>query len=77
MREVVETICEIAGSGVAPDFRGEGNPAGEIDRQYLAANKIREVTGWQPEVELRDGLERTLAWYREHPEVRPAAGSRA
>ncbi|MGZ5310505.1 MAG: NAD-dependent epimerase/dehydratase family protein [Solirubrobacterales bacterium] len=77
VREVVDTICEIAGSGVAPDYRGEGNPAGEIDRQYLAAAKIREVTGWRPQVELREGLERTLAWYREHPEARPGASARA
>jgi CDP-glucose 4,6-dehydratase len=70
VREVVELICELAGSEVEPDYRGEGVPEGEIDRQYLAADKIREVTGWRPEVELRDGLTRTLEWYREHPEVR-------
>jgi nucleoside-diphosphate-sugar epimerase len=32
------------------------------------------MTGWQPQVELRDGLARTLEWYRDHAEVRPAAG---
>jgi CDP-glucose 4,6-dehydratase len=72
VREVVETICELGDADVEPDYRGEGNPEGEIDRQYLAADKITEVTGWRPEVELRDGLERTLRWYRDHPEARPA-----
>jgi len=71
VREVVELICELGGSSVEPDFRGEGNPAGEIDRQYLAADKITKVTGWRPRVELREGLERTLAWYRAQPEARP------
>jgi CDP-glucose 4,6-dehydratase len=73
VREIVELICELGDSDAEPDFRGEGNPAGEIDRQYLESTKVREVTGWQPEVELREGLSRTLDWYREHSEVRPAA----
>jgi CDP-glucose 4,6-dehydratase len=75
VREVVELICEIGGADVEPDIRGEGNPAGEIDRQFLDSAKIREVTGWRPHVELRDGLERTLDWYREHPEARAPAPS--
>jgi CDP-glucose 4,6-dehydratase len=75
VREVVELICETSGSGVEPDYRGEGNPEGEIDRQYLASTKIREVAGWEPEVDLREGIRRTLEWYREHPEARaPAPG---
>jgi CDP-glucose 4,6-dehydratase len=75
VREVVDLICDLAGSDVEPDIRGEGVPAGEIDRQYLDSAKIREVTGWEPRVELREGLGRTLDWYREHPEARPAGGA--
>ena len=55
-----------------PDYRATGNPSGEIDRQYLDSTKIRERIGWEPEVELREGLGRTLEWYAAHPEVRPA-----
>lgn len=73
VREVVELICEIAGSDVEPEIRGAGNPAGEIDRQFLDSARIGEVTGWRPEVELRDGLERTLEWYRAHPGARAPA----
>ncbi len=72
VREVLELICDVAGSDIEPDIRGTGNPDGEIDRQYLESTKIREVTGWEPQVDLREGLSRTLEWYREHPEVRPA-----
>ena len=70
VREVVELVCELSGTEVEPDIRGEGNPAGEIDRQYLDSSKIRELCGWEPGVDLREGLARTLAWYREHPETR-------
>ncbi|HEX8959839.1 MAG TPA: NAD-dependent epimerase/dehydratase family protein [Solirubrobacterales bacterium] len=72
VREVVELIAAVAGSGVDPDFRGAGNPDGEIDRQFVDSTKLRELTGWRPQVELRDGLRRTLEWYREHPEARPS-----
>ncbi len=71
VREVVELICELGGGGVEPDFRGEGNPAGEIDRQYLDAAKLRERCGWEPRIGLEEGLARTLEWYRAHPEARP------
>jgi CDP-glucose 4,6-dehydratase len=71
--EIVETITRLAGTGVEPDIRGEGNPAGEIDRQYVDATRLRERCGWSPEVSLEEGVERTLAWYRDHPEARPPA----
>jgi CDP-glucose 4,6-dehydratase len=35
VREVVELICELGPNDVEPDYRGTGNPSGEIDRQYL------------------------------------------
>jgi CDP-glucose 4,6-dehydratase len=63
----VALICRLAGSGVAPDIRGSGTPAGEIDRQWVDAAKLRELTGWRPRVGLEDGLARTIDWYREHP----------
>jgi CDP-glucose 4,6-dehydratase len=71
--EVVALIGEVAGTGIEPEIRGTGNPAGEIDRQYVDSTRLREMTGWRPQVELRDGIAHTIEWYREHPEVRPQA----
>jgi CDP-glucose 4,6-dehydratase len=68
--QVVELIARLAGTGVEPDIRGAGNPAGEIDRQYVDPAKIREVVGWESEVDLEEGLRRTIDWYRAHPEAR-------
>ena len=73
VREVVELICELSGAEVEPEVRGEGTPEGEIDRQYLDSSKIAAVCDWRPQVDLREGLSRTLAWYREHPEARAPA----
>ena len=71
VREVVELICALGPGEVQPEYRGAGNPSGEIDRQYLDSTKITERVGWRPRVELREGLERTIEWYAAHPEVRP------
>jgi CDP-glucose 4,6-dehydratase len=71
--EVVELVCRLAGADMEPDIQGAGNPEGEIDRQYVDSTKLRELTGWRPEVSLDDGLRRTIDWYRTHPEARPGS----
>jgi CDP-glucose 4,6-dehydratase len=71
VREVVDLIAAAGGGGIEADYQGEGNPDGEIDRQFVDSTKLRELTGWRPEIGLPDGLRRTLEWYREHPEARP------
>jgi CDP-glucose 4,6-dehydratase len=68
--DVIELICRLAGSSVAPDIRGAGVPHGEIDRQWLDSTKLCDLTGWRPEVKLEEGLRRTIDWYREHPAAR-------
>ncbi|HSK49575.1 MAG TPA: NAD-dependent epimerase/dehydratase family protein [Solirubrobacterales bacterium] len=67
--EVLGMLTEVAGAGLDPEFLGTGNPAGEIDRQYVDSAKLRGLTGWRSEVELADGLARTLEWYRQHPHL--------
>jgi CDP-glucose 4,6-dehydratase len=70
VREVVELIVRLAGTGAEPEVRGSGNPAGEIDRQYLDPAKLRDRVGFEPAFDLERGLERTITWYRKHPEAR-------
>jgi CDP-glucose 4,6-dehydratase len=67
--DVVRLICRLAGSSVEPEIRGTGVPEGEIDRQWVDPARLRELTGWRPRVGLEEGLERTIAWYRERPEL--------
>jgi len=69
--EIVSAITRIAGTDVEPEVRGTGNPAGEIDRQFVDASKLRDRCGWSPRISLEDGIARTIEWYRDHPEVRP------
>ncbi len=67
--EVVRLICDLAGGTVEPEIRGAGVPAGEIDRQWVDASKLSEMTGWRPAVGLEEGLRRAIDFYRKHPEA--------
>ncbi len=69
---MVDLIAAAAGAGIEPEYLGAGTPDGEIDRQYVDSTKLRELTGWRPQVDLAGGLEGTLEWYGAHPEARPA-----
>lgn len=43
----------------------------EIKDQYLDASKARRMLGWKPTVTLGEGLDRTVAWYREYLGTHP------
>jgi CDP-glucose 4,6-dehydratase len=64
--DVVRMICRLSGTEIEPDVRGEGTPAGEIDRQWVDYGKLHELTGWEPRVGLEEGLRRTIEWWRAH-----------
>ena len=60
--EMVNQI--IAHSGypdLAPKILNEAK--NEIEEQYLAAEKARNLLGWQPRYTLDDGLPETIGWY--------------
>ena len=69
VRAVVELVCALAGTGQRPDVQGAGTPPGELDRQWVDASRLRELTGWRARVGLEEGLRRTVEWYRAHPSV--------
>jgi CDP-glucose 4,6-dehydratase len=37
----------------------------EINKQYLSSAKARRVLGWKPRVAFKDGINKTIVWYRE------------
>lgn len=70
VREVVDLIAaEVARTGgepTDPAYLGDGVPEGEIDRQYVDATRLRELTDWQPKLTLAEGITEAVAWYRDH-----------
>ncbi len=61
--ELVRRIAAHMQCGLEPEIRNEAS--NEIRRQYLSAERARTVLGWKPLFTLDEGLERTIAWYRE------------
>jgi len=64
IRDLAETIAELTG------FEGRimwdtSMPNGQ-PRRRLDVSKARELLGWEARTRLREGLERTVAWYRSH-----------
>lgn len=70
VRTIVELIAdEAAREGaelVEPEFLGDGVPPGEIDRQFVDATKLTELTGWKSEMTLGAGITEAVEWYRNH-----------
>jgi GDP-L-fucose synthase len=67
IRELAETIADLTG------FEGElvwdtSMPNGQPRRQ-LDASRAKELFGFSAQTRLRDGLEKTIAWYRESVRV--------
>lgn len=63
VREIYDAICKATvGGPVEPRILSKAQ--GEIKDQYLASGKARSVLGWSAQVNLDDGLARTVDWYR-------------
>ncbi len=63
MLELARLVCEVAGA--KPDFVYESLPMGDPTRRKPDITRAQQLLGWEPKVELREGLERTHAWYLE------------
>ena len=60
---LAQKILERMKSPLEPDVRAEAR--NEIQHQWLSAAKARRMLGWAPQFTLDEGLERTIAWYRD------------
>ncbi len=62
-KELVEMVTRIAGSNIEPDYIGDDGrvrlPTGP--GLHFVNTKAKEVLGWEPEMELEDGIRRLLA----------------
>jgi dTDP-glucose 4,6-dehydratase len=73
MLALAELIREIVGSSSEITFIPR--PTDDPTVRQPDISLAREVLGWQPDVELREGLGRTIKYFAEHPEVLAAAAS--
>jgi CDP-glucose 4,6-dehydratase len=61
--DLVNLIVRKMGSSLTPEIQNQA--MNEIRHQYLSAERARRMLGWRPQFTLDEGLERTIAWYRE------------
>jgi UDP-glucose 4-epimerase len=70
LREFVEILYEVAGE--TPNYRlvpfPEERKRIDIGDFYTDYRKIQRVLGWEPQVTLREGVRRTIDFYRNHME---------
>ena len=64
--DLVQRIIRLVGKTLEPRVMLQTKIAREIDAQYLSAAKVEARLGWKAEINLDEGLGRTIAWYREN-----------
>jgi nucleoside-diphosphate-sugar epimerase len=67
MLELAERIIRLTGSASTVEFipRPTDDPTVRQPDITLAKAEL----GWEPKVDLDDGLQRTIEWFRGHPEL--------
>jgi len=63
IRETAELVAEL--TGFAGDIRWDESMPNGQPRRSLDASRAKELFGFEARTPLREGLERTIAWYRE------------
>jgi len=62
MMQLAGIVCGLAGSGSVEALDA---PVGQIRHKNYDSSKLRALTGWAPEVGLREGIEQTMAWQKQ------------
>ena len=69
MRDVATTILDVMGNPIEAQFGALPERPTEIMRMYCDSTKARTLLGWAPQHSLREGLAKTIEWYRRELEA--------
>ncbi len=75
--EIADKVLQAVGRPGSQKVHVDERP-GQVDRHIGSTEKAERLLGWRARTSFEDGLERTIAWYRENeawwraPERRPA-----
>lgn len=61
---IYETLAQITGFPKNPRYAPQRE--GEIRRTYLNVERAKKELGWKPKLDLKEGLLRTVEWFREN-----------
>ena len=65
VREVLSVLGAKLGGSQLIEFGALPNPSEDVPRLVADVTKLKRGTGWAPTVDIEQGLERTIAWWRE------------
>ncbi len=63
VRELADLVIEITGS--TSEIVHEALPVDDPAKRRPDITRARTELGWEPQIQLREGIERTVAWFRE------------
>jgi dTDP-glucose 4,6-dehydratase len=63
--EFARLVNDMTGNSAGITFRKDERIAGDPQTRRPDATRARLVLGWEPVVPLREGLEKTIAYFRE------------
>lgn len=67
VREAVEIVKELTNYGKEPQWgKSAGRPYDSAKKWEANIDKIRNFVGWVPKNTLRDGISKTIVWFRDH-----------
>ena len=65
VRDVIDLIFEIVGYEVPINDLGER--PGDVHANYASSEKLQKSVNWQPKVDLKEGLKKTIDYYKNLP----------
>ena len=66
LRDVARLIVDLTGAAVGPRIGALPYRAAESMRQFCSCEDAERLLGWRPQVELTEGLKRTIAWFQHY-----------
>jgi len=72
--EIARLLAELAGRPDAKARRADPRP-GDVHRHYADISKARRLLGFDPKIDIREGLARTVAWFEARGIVASGAAS--
>ena len=64
VNELLAIVAEL--TGATPDPVREPARGGDVRTTQADLSQVREALGHEPSVDIREGLRRTVEWFREH-----------
>jgi len=62
--DLVATLNQIMGTAITPDF--DQSRSGDVKHSLADITKAQDKLGYTVQVDFREGLRRTVAWYQDH-----------